>query len=157
MSMFKEIYQIATTATLAMLISADEKTGKLMISLVPKPKKDSNEAALTKDLTLCATPEEFDAGFVDALTGYREAREALIVQAEATKEVLDAAKSASAKRAGEAASKASRQTKPLAKIGAAGDDNDCDDDDEQQEDGGAAAMPTAQSQNAAGHQPQLFG
>ena len=53
MSMFKEIYQIATTATLAMLISADEKTGRLTISLVPKPKKDSSEAALTKDLTLC--------------------------------------------------------------------------------------------------------
>ena len=154
MSMFKEIYQIATTATLAMLISADEKTGRLTISLVPKPKKDSSETALTKDLTLCGTPEEFDAGFVDALTGYRAAREALIVQAEATKEVLDAAKAASAKKAGEAVRKASKQTKPLAKADATSDEND---DDDRHEDSDATAMPAATSQNAASHQPQLFG
>lgn len=154
MSMFKEIYQIATTATLAMLISADEKTGRLTISLVPKPKKDSSEAALTKDLTLCATPEEFDAGFIDALMGYRAAREGLIAQTEATREVLNAAQTASAKKAAEAVSKASRQTKPPAKSDATNDEND---DDDLHEDSGAVAMSTATSQNAASHQPQLFG
>ena len=154
MSMFKEIYQIATTATLAMLISADEKTGRLTISLVPKPKKDSSEAALTKDLTLCATPEEFDAGFIDALMGYRAAREGLIAQVEATREVLDAAKTASAKKAGEAVSKASRQTKPPAESDATNDEND---DDDLHGESDAVAMPTARPQNATSHQPQLFG
>jgi len=63
---------------------------------MPKPKKEVGEPALTKDLTLTATPAEFDDGFVAALKGYREARAGLIEQAEVTKEVLQAAKEAAA-------------------------------------------------------------
>src|SRR6266542_2603595 len=94
MTMFTELYALATTATLSLVISADEKRGTLTISVMPKPKKDFGESALTKDLTLTATPAEFDGGFVAALNGYRETRAALIEQAEATKEVLQAAKDA---------------------------------------------------------------
>jgi PRTRC genetic system protein E len=166
MSMFKEIYQIATTATLALLISADEKTGKLTINLVPKPKKDVGEAALTRDLTLTATPEEFDNDFVSALKGYREAREGLTEQAEATKEVLDAAKSASAKKAVDAVSKASKPAvhqaaKQLVTQNAA-DDDENDGKNDHSADGtfdGNSGMPTQSngSQGAASVQPQLFG
>ena len=52
MTMFTELYALATTATLSMVISADEKRGTLTISVMPKPKKDVGEPALTKDLTL---------------------------------------------------------------------------------------------------------
>lgn len=108
MTMFRELYALAMTATLTMIVSADEKTGKLTISVLPKPRKDMGEPALTKDLTLTASPEDFDAGFVAALQGYREVRDSLTEQAEATREVLEAAKTVSAKKATEAMTKASK-------------------------------------------------
>mgnify|MGYP003408286318 CR=1 FL=1 len=106
MTMFEELYALATGATLTMVLSADEKTGRMTINVIPKPKKDANEPALTKALSLTATPAEFDAGFVDVLKDYREVRQSLAEQAEATQEVLQAAKAASAKKAGEAMTKA---------------------------------------------------
>ncbi len=106
MTMFEELFALATGATLTMVLSADEKTGRMTINVIPKPKKDANEPALTKALSLTATPAEFDAGFVDVLKEYREVRQSLAEQAEATQEVLQAAKAASAKKAGEAMTKA---------------------------------------------------
>ena len=151
MTMFTELYALATTATLSMVISADEKRGTLTISVMPKPKKDCGEAALTKDLTLTATPAEFDAGFVPALKGYREARAGLIEQAEATKEVLDAAKEAAAKKAAEATTKASRPAaKPTAALPSTADH----DDNDAEEAGGEA--PTTAAQTTVGVQPNLF-
>lgn len=108
MTMFEELYALAMSATLAMVISADEKTGRMTINVVPRPKKDVGEPALTKDLSLTATPAEFDTGFVNALKGYRKARQSLAEQAEATREVLQAAKTASTKKAGEAMTKAAK-------------------------------------------------
>lgn len=107
MTMFQELYALATSATLTMIVSADEKSGKLTISVLPKPRKDTGEVALTKDLTLTASPADFDAGFVQALQGYREARVSLNEQAEATREALKAATSLCAKRATEATKKVS--------------------------------------------------
>lgn len=110
MTMFEELFALATPATLTMVLSADEKTGRMTINVIPKPKKDANEPALTKALSLTATPSEFDAEFVDVLKGYREVRQSLAEQAEATQEVLQAAKAASAKKAGEAMTKAVKHT-----------------------------------------------
>jgi PRTRC genetic system protein E len=150
MTMFTELYALATTATLAMVISADEKRGTLTISVMPKPKKDAGEPALTKDLTLTATPAEFDDGFVAALKGYREARTGLIEQAEATKEVLQAAKEAAAKKAAEATTKAS---KPAPKPSARAPTTD-DQDENGSEEAEGESQTTAQ--NTAGAQPNLF-
>ena len=108
MTIFQELYALATTATLTMIISTDDKDGKMTISVLPKPKKDSGEVALTKDLTLTATPAEFDAEFVQALRGYQAHRLSLSEQVEATNEVLAAAKAASAKKGAEAVTKASK-------------------------------------------------
>jgi PRTRC genetic system protein E len=151
MTMFTELYALATTATLSMVISADEKRGTLTITVMPKPKKDFGESALTKDLTLTATPAEFDSGFVAALNGYREARDALIEQAEATKEVLQAAKEAAAKKAAEATTKASKPaTKPSAKSPGA------DDHDEDDEHDAGGESQTAAADTTVGTQPNLF-
>jgi PRTRC genetic system protein E len=109
MTMFQELYALATSATLTMIVTADDKTGKLTISVLPKPKKDLGEMALTKDLTLMATPEEFDAGFVQALRGYREVRASLTQQAETTRNALEAAKAVSAKKATDAMAKSSKR------------------------------------------------
>ena len=56
MTMFEELFALATSATLTMVLSADEKTGRMTINVIPKPKKDVDEAALTKALSLTATP-----------------------------------------------------------------------------------------------------
>lgn len=150
MTMFTELYALATTATLSMVISADEKRGMLTISVMPKPKKDAGEPALTKDLTLTATPAEFDGGFVEALKGYREARTGLIEQAEVTKEVLQAAKEAAAKKAAEATTKAS---KPAAKPSARAPTTDDQDESGQEEADGESQTAT---QTTVGAQPNLF-
>ncbi len=150
MTMFTELYALATTATLSMVISADEKRGTLSISVMPKPKKDAGETALTKDLTLTATPAEFDDGFVAALKGYREARTGLIEQAEATKEVLQAAKEAAAKKAAEATTKVS---KPATKLSARAPITD-DQDESGPEEADGESETTAQT--PVGTQPNLF-
>ena len=150
MTMFTELYALATTATLSMVISADDKRGTLTISVMPKPKKDVGEPALTKDLTLTATPAEFDDGFVAALKGYREARAGLIEQAEVTKEVLQAAKEAAAKKAA-AATKAS---KPAAKPSTT--PSRADDRDENEAEEASGESQTTEAQTPVGAQPNLF-
>lgn len=111
MSMFEELFALASGANLTLTISADAKNGRMTINVVPRPHKDFDEPALTKALSLTATPQEFDAGFIEALKGYREVRQSLTDQLEATKEVLEAAKAASVKKATEANVKA-RPDKP---------------------------------------------
>ena len=112
MTIFEELYALATSATLTMIVSADEKTGKMTVNVLPRPKKDADEPALAKALSLTATPQEFDADFLSALQGYREVHQSLAQQAEATREVLEAAKLASVKKAGDAVSKATKPATP---------------------------------------------
>lgn len=117
MSMFEELFALASNATLTLIVSAEAASGRMTVSVIPKPKDDSGEAALRQPLSLTATPQEFDAGFLAALRDYREVRASLADQAAVTKEVLEAAKSASVKKASEATSKASTPvtttTKPV--------------------------------------------
>ncbi len=112
MSMFQELFSLAAGASLTLTLSADAKTGRMTINVIPRPHKDGDEPALAKALSLTATPQEFDEGFVAALRGYREARQSLADQVEATREVLEAAKQASVKKATDANTKA-RADKPI--------------------------------------------
>lgn len=162
MSLFQELYALATGATLTMIVSADEKTGALTISVLPKPKKDTGEAALTRDLTLTASPEEFDAGFVEALRGYREVRQSLAEQAAATCEVLAAAKSLSTKAATEAITKGNKahapRSVPAAPVARDADDASGDEDgDSEAEDAAEHTEDTGPRQPARGESLQLFG
>lgn len=116
MPMFEELFALARHATLTLIVSADAASGRMTVSVIPKPKDDSGEAALRQPLSLTATPQEFDADFLAALRDYREVRASLAEQAAATKEVLEAAKSVSVKKASEAVSKArTPATAPAAK------------------------------------------
>lgn len=108
MPLFEELHALACGATLTLIVSTEDASGRMTISVIPKPKDDSGEAALRQPLSLTATPQEFDLEFIDALRGYREVRASLAEQAEATKEVLEAAKAASVKKASEATSKAAK-------------------------------------------------
>lgn len=106
MSLFNELYAMATTCSLSLLVTADAPSGKLTINVIPKPKPGADEPALKQPLSLTATPDEFDREFLAALRGYRECHASLAAQAEATLEVLTAATKASAKKAGHAVVKA---------------------------------------------------
>ncbi len=154
MTMFQELYALATSATLTLIVSADEHTGRLTISVLPKPKKDMGEAALTKDLTLTASPEDFDTGFVSALRDYREVRTSLLAQAEATCEALLAAKSASTRKASEATATAAKSA-PAGRAQVIAKAEHADDGADEQE---AAPAPVGQEREPAlGESFQLFG
>jgi len=162
MSMFTELYQLALGATLTMTVSADEKQGKLTINVIPKPKAESGEAALSTPLTLTAAPEEFDADFVAALAGFRVAHTSLAQQALVTKELLDAAKNASAKKGTGAVARAAAKTPtPLSKPPRAAQDDDeadieADEADVRSGDGEVPASSAAAA-TPQGGEPQLFG
>jgi PRTRC genetic system protein E len=161
MSMFTELYQLALGATLTMTVSADEKQRKLTINVIPKPKTESGEAALSTPLTLTAPPEEFDADFVTALAGFRVAHTSLAQQALVTKELLDAAKSASAKKGTGAVARASAKTPtpPSKPTPAVQDDEAHTDADEGDEGSDTGEAPASSAAAAApqGGEPQLFG
>lgn len=106
MSMFEELFGLARHGTLTLIVDADTTSGRMTVLVIPSPKDDHGEAALRQPLSLTATPQEFDGGFVSALRGYREVHLSLAEQAAATHEVLEAAKSASVKKASEATRKA---------------------------------------------------
>lgn len=168
MTMFSELYRLALGTTLTLAISADHKTGRMTVNVIPKPRQDAGEPALSTPLVLTATPEEFDAEFVGVLTGYRASHASLAEQALVTQELLDAAKSASAKKATGAVAKAQAKTTPApaaAKPASArsGDDEDegggPDDEGGAGGDGSAAAAPVAPAPASAedDREPQLFG
>ncbi|WP_038205779.1 PRTRC system protein E [Xenophilus azovorans] len=166
MTMFEELFALACSATLTMTVSADEKSGRLTVNVIPKPKPDAGEPALAQPLSLTATPQEFDAGFIDALRGYREVRSSLAQQAEATMEVIEAAKAASVKKASDATTNAARAvakpapakqvqaTAPASTASAAVQAQDAADDDAQ--DAQAPAMAGAEA-GGGGESYDLFG
>ncbi|MBW3512031.1 PRTRC system protein E [Janthinobacterium sp. NKUCC06_STL] len=99
MHFFQELYQLSNEVTLSLIITSDQVQGTMTICVFPKPRQTLNEPALLKDLTLTGTPDEFEADFITALTGYRTQRDSLRLQAETTHKVLERAQAASAKTA----------------------------------------------------------
>jgi PRTRC genetic system protein E len=154
MSMFGELYQLALGATLTLTVSADEHSGKMTVNVIPKPKADHGEAALSTPLSLTATPDEFDANFVAVLSGYRSEHRSLSEQAEATKELLQAATKASQTKARGAVAKASG--KPISQPAPA-EDSAGGDEEVEAEGGQEVAAPAPAPQSALPAEPQLFG
>ncbi|SPS02932.1 PRTRC system protein E [Cupriavidus taiwanensis] len=112
---------------LAALVRASEKVvvmltmqGDLMSVVVVPVIKNAADAALTTPLALSATPAELDEGFAQALTSVTAARQSLAEQAEATKSILEAAKS----------SQSSKATKALVKAAAPSHASDSSDAEE---------------------------
>ncbi len=77
--MFRPLHTIAQAATLHMIIVAEGE--QLRVTLQPKP--TGKDAPIPAALSLVATPEEFDAGFVDAITTWRAPATSLVEQAAA--------------------------------------------------------------------------
>ena len=42
MTMFQELFALATSASLTMTISADPKAGRMTINVIPRPNKDAD-------------------------------------------------------------------------------------------------------------------
>ncbi|MFS8931472.1 PRTRC system protein E [Cupriavidus taiwanensis] len=133
---------------LAALVRASEKVvvtltmqGDLMSVVVVPVIKNAADAALTTPLALSATPAELDEGFAQALAGVTAARQSLAEQAEATKSILEAAKS----------SQSSKATKALAKAAAPSDASDSqqDSEDESNPQGGAGGEASTKVESSA--------
>ncbi|WBS00129.1 PRTRC system protein E [Pseudoduganella sp. SL102] len=134
MGMFTELYPLAVTTRLAMLVSADAERRVMTISVMPRPTQDAT-AKLATDLTLTATPEDFDAGFIEALTGYRVKLVPLLEQAAAAGRAIEAAHVNPPKqpKAADKPAKATAPPKPSApcaapRIAAADGENDAVED-----------------------------
>jgi PRTRC genetic system protein E len=116
---------------LAPLVRATDKvvitlsmTGDAMSVVVMPVIKNAADAALTTPVSLTATPAELDAEFAVAITAVTDAHRSLAEQAEATKSILDAAKTTQSSKATKALAKAASPSSA-----APSSDSDDDDDD----------------------------
>lgn len=164
--MFKDLFPMAAKGAFSLLLSADEANGLMTVVVVPKTTDNGKEVpALAVPLKLTATPEELDAGFVQALASYATARTSLDEQVAATNEVLEAAKAASVKKGADALSKAGAKAAPKGahKPMTASSEPDESDDDGDASGGGedAQAAPSGESNTPApaggATVPDLFG
>lgn len=135
--MFMELFELARSAPLTMVVSADAASRRMTVVVMPKPGAES-EPALATPLALTATPEEFDGGFVAALANYREEHRSLAEQAAATAEVLAAAREASLKKGASASKPVAKPAKAPAP--AAVDEGGSDEDGDE---GGATVTAAA--------------
>ncbi len=78
----------------------------MSVAVVPVIKNPTDGALMTP-LALTASPAELDAGFADVVSAVTDAHLSLAEQAEATKSILDAAKSTQSAKATKALVKAS--------------------------------------------------
>jgi PRTRC genetic system protein E len=110
MSLFNELFTLTQSRHFAMLVSSDHASGLLTISVMPRALNEA-DAKFCKDLTLTATPEEFDSGFIEAIGTYRSRLMPLLEQAnEAAKAInktVENAKAAASRPNGKANAKAS--------------------------------------------------
>ncbi|MWL91398.1 PRTRC system protein E [Cupriavidus sp. SW-Y-13] len=120
--MFTELAPLVRAADKVVLTLS--MTGEAMTVVVMPVIKNAADAALTTPLSLTATPAELDAEFAATLTGVTNSHRSLAEQAEATKSILDAAKSTQSTKATKALAKAATPSG-----GAAADGNDDDEDD----------------------------
>ncbi|WP_149137751.1 PRTRC system protein E [Cupriavidus campinensis] len=121
---------------LAPLVRATDKvvitlsmTGDAMSVVVMPVIKNAADAALTTPVSLTATPAELDAEFAATITAVTDAYRSLAEQAEATKPILDAAKT----------TQSSKATKALAKAAFSSNEGSSSESDEEDDDSGAPA------------------
>lgn len=102
--MFTELAPLVRAADKVVLTLS--MTGDAMTVVVMPVIKNAADAALTTPLSLTATPAELDAEFAAAVTAVTDSHRSLAEQAEATKSILDAAKTTQSSKATKALAKA---------------------------------------------------
>ncbi len=127
--MFTQLALLLQNCTSLQLIMAANPDGTLSVTVLPKGKAGDKDAALNTPLSLTATPEELNAGFVSALSGFVVSHQSLAEQISNTEAILEAAKAESQKKATTAISKSSKATPKAtpAVTGAEGSDDEDED------------------------------
>lgn len=129
--MFKELFPMAVKGPFSLLLSADDGSGLMTVVVVPKTSDSGKDVpALAMPLKLTATPDELDAGFVQALASFSTRRTSLDEQVAATNEVLEAARAASVKKGAEAVTKAGAKPAPRTAARPVADAGDAEHDDD---------------------------
>lgn len=119
---FTKLFDLARQSPVVLTVTADATSETMTVVVTPKVGNDVADPALKQQLALTGTPDEFDSSFFELIEGYTKARKSLIEQAEATAEVLAAAKEAqiakarSATAKGAAKAAATPATKPDAAV-----------------------------------------
>ena len=122
--MFQQLFDMATDTPLTVVLNGDKATGLLTVVVMPRP-ANNGQPALATPLSLTATPADFEAGFADAVASYRKEHRSLAEQAEATAELLRAARDASAKKGSTATAKTGGKcVRPLPAPAASSSDDD---------------------------------
>lgn len=147
--MWKALFDVAKTTALVMTITADEKAGLLNVTVTPRPTAKDAPPALSQPLSLKATPEELDAGFVETLTTYGTAYASLKETVEAAVAVMNEAKkalvskvAAKAAKAAPARQVASASAASTAEVADQDEEGDDADDDEASTNAGTEAAST---------------
>lgn len=103
MSLFAELFALTKSRRFAMIVSSDHHAGLMTISVMPRALNET-DGQYCKDLTLTATPTDFDTDFVAAISQYRSKLTPLLEQANEAAAAIDKtaqnAKSATAAKAG---------------------------------------------------------
>lgn len=145
--MFKELNELAKGAQgLTLAIGAADAEGLMRVTVLPQGAQEAGVTALRQPLVLRGTPQELDEGFLTALQRYGSVRQSLVEQVEATAQVLEAAREASAAKSAGAAAKATKST--TIKVGGAtpkvpADANDAESDEDGESDGADEAVADA--------------
>lgn len=158
--MFKSLDELVRLRGSLSLLISPEGDDKLRVFILPAPTSAPQgaepEEALRQPLSLCATPEELDAGFVGAVSGYTAAMTTLQQQVNDTLAVIDAAKKTQQKKAATAltskagAPKASGTSPGFTPSVASSDDDEDDDDSGASGDANAApSTPPTEAASAA--------
>lgn len=111
--MFSPLHDLARTATLMVVISAEGD--QLRVNVTPTQLSDKTKAHYLRPLSLLGTPEELDAEFATALAEWQAPKRSLVEQARDAAGSEDAPKPASEK-----AGKPKSTPAPAAKAGKAG-------------------------------------
>jgi PRTRC genetic system protein E len=104
---FTKLFDLASQGPIVMTVTTDATSETMTVVVTPKVGNDVADPALKQQLALTGTPDEFDSSFFELIEGYTNARKSLIEQAEATAEVLAAAKKAQIAKASSATAKGS--------------------------------------------------
>lgn len=127
--MFTQLALLLQNCTSLQVIMAANPDGTLSVTVLPKGKAGDKEAALNTPLSLTATPEDLDAGFVSALSGFVVSHQSLAEQISNTEAILEAAKAESQKKATAAISKSSKATQKATPAAASVSESEPEDDE----------------------------
>jgi PRTRC genetic system protein E len=146
--MIKQIQKLALNCQTLNILVLVKEGGDLSMTFVPTLKKGGDDA-LAKPFTLTGTPEELEAGLVEALANIAGKRETLAEQVAATNAVLEMAAKASADKGTKALKGQPPKAAPGKVVGTAAGASSSDEDSEDENDDEPGLSSPAAASGAA--------